>query len=103
LLNGLGVAARVLGRSWDQVAEHAERRLVELRGTWQNLYGLGLFHKTRGRFEDGRHANQRAFDSGGAEDESALWNLKIWMSMGNKIELRRFGLPEGRDAPADHD
>jgi hypothetical protein len=58
LLNGLGVAARVLGRSWDQVAERSERRLVELRGTWQNLYGLGLFYKTRGRFEDGRDANK---------------------------------------------
>jgi tetratricopeptide (TPR) repeat protein len=109
LLNGLGVAARVLGRSWDQVAERSERRLVELRATWQNLYGLGLFYKTRGRFEDGRDANQRAFDSGGAEDESVRWNLgicatgagdaetalKIWKSMGNKIELGRFGLPEG--------
>jgi tetratricopeptide (TPR) repeat protein len=106
---GLGVAARVLGRSWDQVAERSERRLVELRGTWEDLYGLGLFYKTRGRFKEGQDANQRAFDAGGAEDEAVQWNLgicatgagdaetalKIWKSMGNELELGRFGLPEG--------
>lgn len=109
LQHGLAVAARILGRSWDQIAERSERRLVELRGTWEDLYGLGLFYKTRGRFTDGRDANQRAFDSGGAEDEAVQWNLgicatgagdsetalKIWKSQGNKIELGRFGLPEG--------
>jgi len=109
LQHGLGTAARVLGRSWDQIAERSARRLIELRGTWEDLYGLGLFYKTRGRFEEGRDANQRAFDTGGAEDESVQWNLGIcatgagdaetalkrWKSMGNKLELGRFGLPEG--------
>lgn len=110
LHNGLGTAARILGRSWDQIAERSERRLVELGGgSWQDLYGLGLLYKTRGRFMEGRDANQRASDSGGAEDESVQWNLgicatgagdaetalKIWKSLGNKIELGRFGLPEG--------
>jgi hypothetical protein len=110
LHHGLGVAARILGRSWDPVAERSERRLVELRGgNWRDLYGLGLFYKTRGRFDEGRDANQRAFDSGGADDNSVQWNLgicatgardtetalRVWKSMGNKIETGRFGLPEG--------
>ena len=110
LHHGLGVAARVLGRSWDQVAERSERKLVELRGgDWRDLYGLGLFYKIRGRFDEGRDANQRAFDSGGADDESVRWNLgicatgardtetalKVWKSMGHEIEKGRFGLPEG--------
>ena len=110
LREGLGIAARVLGRSWDLVAERSERRLVELRrGRWEDLYGLGLFYKTRGRFKDGRDANQQAFDSGGADDDAVQWNLgicatgagdaetalKVWRSMGNKIAMGRFGLPEG--------
>lgn len=111
LHHGLSVAARILGRSWDDVAERSERWLVEANGArWTDLYGLGLFYKTRGRFQEGLAANQRAFDSGGAEDDAVRWNLgicatgagdgetalKIWKSMGNRIELGRFGLPDGR-------
>jgi len=110
LHSALGNAARILGRSWDSIAERSEQRAVELRGArWEDLYGLGLFYKTRGRFEEGRDANQRAFDSGGADDEAVKWNLgicatgagdadtalRIWKSLGDELELGRFGLPEG--------
>lgn len=110
LHSALGNAARILGRSWDTVAEPCKQRAIELRGArWQDLYGLGLFYKTRGRFAEGQDANQRAFDSGGADDESVQWNLgicatgagdadtalRIWKGLGNKLELGRFGLPEG--------
>lgn len=110
LYDGLGNAARILGRTWDPIAERCKQRAVELRGArWEDLYGLGLFYKTRGRFEEGRDANQRAFDSGGADDEAVQWNLgicatgagdadtalRVWKALGDKLELGRFGLPEG--------
>lgn len=110
LVHALGRTARVLGRAWDDVAEAAYLRAIELApGDWQCEYDLGLFYKTRGRFREGQAANQRAFDSGGSEDDSVRWNLgicatgagdakvalRVWKLLGQKIELGRFGLPEG--------
>lgn len=111
LQSGLATTARLLGRSWDAVAEVAYRRLVELRGGDSvAYYNLGLFLKTRGRFAEGAEANRQAAERGAAGDESVQWNLgicatgagqpetalEIWKSMGNKIEHGRFNLPEGR-------
>lgn len=113
-LHGLAATARLLGRAWDDVAESACLRLVELcPERWECRYDLGLFYKTRGRFALGLAANQAAADLGGAEDESVQWNLGIcatgagdgeaalgvWKGMDNKIEMGRFGLPEGAYAP----
>ncbi|MGE0326229.1 MAG: prenyltransferase [Polyangiaceae bacterium] len=110
LLRGLSVAARLLGRAWDDVTERCEKRLVELKpDNWQLHYNLGLFYKTRGRFEEGCAANQEAFDRGGAEDKAVQWNLgicatgarnseralQVWKSFGHKIEVGRFLLPDG--------
>jgi hypothetical protein len=113
-LYGLAAAARLLGRTWDDVAESACLRLVELcPERWPCRYDLGLFYKTRGRFAEGQAANQAAADLGGAQDESVLWNLgicatgaghgdtamRLWTGMGQKLEMGRFGLPEGSWAP----
>jgi hypothetical protein len=110
LLHALGRSARVLGRAWDDVAEAACLRAIELApGDWGGEYDLGLFYKTRGRFQEGQAANQRAFDGGGSEDDSVRWNLgicatgagdaevalRVWKLLGQKVELGRFGLPEG--------
>jgi hypothetical protein len=110
LLTALATTARLLGRAWDSEAEAAYRRLVELRPErWQEHYNLGLFYKVRGRFAEGLAANQRAQSIGGAEEESVVWNLGIcatgagegevalavWKAMGQRIEMGRFGLPEG--------
>lgn len=110
LLEGLSTAARLLGRTWDPVSERCGRRLLELSpNSWSAHYNFGLFFKTRGRFEEGARANQRAFELGGSEQQAVLWNLgicatgagdaetalRIWKSIGNHIELGRFGLPEG--------
>jgi len=110
LQSGLATTARLLGRSWDAVAETAYRRLIELRdGDSTAYYNLGLFLKTRGRFAEGAEANRQAAQRGGAGDDSVQWNLgicatgagqaetalAIWKSMGNKIELGRFDLPDG--------
>ncbi len=110
LLGGLAVAARSIGRSWDGEAERCYRRLVELRPErWQDQYDLGLFYKTRGRFAEGLAANRRAAELGGAGQDSVAWNLgicatgareggealRVWRSMGQKLELGRFDLPEG--------
>ncbi len=111
LQSGLATTARLLGRSWDAVAEGAYRRLIELRGGDSTAYyNLGLFLKTRGRFAEGTEANRQAAQRGAAEDNSVQWNLgicatgaseaqtalEIWKAMGNKIELGRFSLPDGR-------
>jgi hypothetical protein len=108
---GLATVARFLGRSWDTVAERAYQRIVELSPEgWEVHYDLGLFYKTRGRFAEGQAANQRAWDLGGSEDESVRWNLgicatgagdaevalRVWKVLGQRIEMGRFGLPEGR-------
>lgn len=109
-LEGLTTVARMLGRGWDEVCERTHLRLVELAPDgWQNHYNLGLFYKTRGRFAEGQAANQRAVDLGGGDNEGVRWNLGIcatgagdaetalatWKSLGQTIEMGRFGLPEG--------
>lgn len=109
-LEGLACAARILGRSWDTVAERAWQNRIALDPErWESHYGIGLFYKTRGRFAEGQAANQRAFDLGGSNRENVLWNLgicatgardgttalRIWKSIGQTIEMGRFGLPEG--------
>jgi Tfp pilus assembly protein PilF len=48
-------------RQYDELAENSYRRLTELRP--QNSayhYNLGLFFKTRGKFEEGMNSNQTA-------------------------------------------
>jgi hypothetical protein len=97
-VQGLATAARLLGRRWDDVADRAYRRLVDLApDRWQLHYAQGLFYKTRGRFAEGQAANQRPFDLGGSSRENVRWNLgigardgqtalSIWKLLGQKIE-----------------
>jgi hypothetical protein len=109
LVCAIRTAARIMGRAWDEAAEQAHRRLLELRPeSWQDLYNRGLFLKVRGRFAEGFAANQRARELGG-DEESVHWNLgicatgagngaaalAIWKTIGQTIEMGRFGLPEG--------
>ena len=107
---GLATICRVLGRSWDELAERSYLAALEAQpDRWQLHYDVGLFYKTRGRFAAGVEANQRAYDLGGGESEAVRWNLgicatgareaeialRIWKENGQKIEMGRFGLPEG--------
>jgi hypothetical protein len=100
-----GVGRRTLhGR-----ASPRPQRLELSPDSWVAHYDFGLFFKTRGRFEEGRRLNQRASDLGGSENNAVRWNLgicatgardaqtalRVWKSLGNEIELGRFGLPEG--------
>jgi len=109
-LKGLSTLARVLGRTWDEVAERACQRLTELSpDSWAHQYNLGLLYKTRGRFAEGQAANQRAVELGAGENQGVVWNLGIcatgagdaetalatWKGLGQTIEMGRFGLPEG--------
>ena len=110
LLAGVATTARMLGRQRDDVARAAYERIVKLnpRGA-ANHYNLGLFFKTRGLFEEGVRANQSARALTTATVESYEWNLGIcatgagngelaldvWQRMEQKIEMGRFGLPEG--------
>lgn len=111
LLEGLSVAARLLGRRKDDVTERAHRRLIEIDpNTPYRHYNYGLFLKTRGRFEEGMQANQRAVELSKAPSEAAQWNLgicatgarrgdialEVWKAMGHKIKIGRFDLPDGR-------
>lgn len=110
LLSGLGTAARLMARQRDALAEQAYRRLVELEpDAARHRYSLGLFFKTRGRFREGMLANQEAMRLSEKPTEAAQWNLgicatgagkgatalEIWKRLGSKIEMGRFGLPEG--------
>lgn len=110
VLGGLGVAARLLGRQRDDLAEASCRRLTELDpGKSAHHYDLGLFCKTRGRFAEGVEANRKAASLVDEAVEPYEWNLGIcatgagmgevaldvWKRMGLDIELGRFGLPEG--------
>lgn len=111
LLRGLAHAARMMARQHDEIAEAGYRKLVELEPERaSHHYNLGLFYKTRGRFQEGMEANQRAMDLAPEDEEPYIWNLgicatgagagevalKLWKGMGNKIEMGRFGLPDGR-------
>lgn len=110
LLGALGGAARMLARQRDEIAEKCYRQLTEINPKKSAYhYNLGLFFKTRGRFEEGMESNMVAIDLADQVDESYEWNLGIcatgcrngsvardaWRRLGHKIELGRFGLPEG--------
>ncbi|MGB0750039.1 MAG: hypothetical protein ACPGO3_14965, partial [Magnetospiraceae bacterium] len=87
------------------------RRLTKLDPEYSAyFYNLGLFYKTRGRFQDGMAVNQQAVALSTETVEAYEWNLGIcatgagagevalavWQRMGQKIAPGRFGLPEGR-------
>ncbi len=107
----LAHGARMLGRQRDEIAERCYRRVLEIDPqSSTNHYNLGHFLKTHGRFEEGMRSNQTAADLADEAVDSYEWNLGIcatgaghggvaldvWKRMGNKIEMGRFGLPEGR-------
>ena len=110
VVESLSSAARLAGRHYDVLAEEQYTRLVELLpDTYWAHYNMGLFYKTRGRFEEGLLANQKAQALVEEENEAVIWNLGIcatgagkgeialdmWKGIGNKIEMGRFGLPDG--------
>ena len=110
ILGGLANGARMMARQGDAIAEHSYLRLTEIDPQKSAYhYNLGLFYKTRGRFQDGLAANQTAARLAEETVESIEWNLGIcatgagdaavaldvWKRMGQKIEMGRFGLPEG--------
>lgn len=110
ILFGLATACRMLGRQRDDVAEATYRRLVDLKPEKSEFhYNLGLFLKTRGRFQEGAAANLRAMELADEPTEATQWNLgicatgagdaetalSIWKGLGNDIEMGQFGLPEG--------
>ena len=111
ILGGLATAARMRARQSDDIAEAAYKRLVELEpNSARRHYNYGLFLKTRGRFAKGIAANQLAIALSKETVESYEWNLgicatgarrggvalEVWKRMGQRIEMGRFGLPEGR-------
>jgi tetratricopeptide (TPR) repeat protein len=110
ILRGLATAARMPARQYDDIAENSYRKLTEInprRGA--HHYNLGLFFKTRGKFEEGMKSNQTAASLADETIDAYEWNLGIcatgsgngsvaldvWKRMGQKIEMGRFGLPEG--------
>lgn len=110
LLNGLAVAARMMARQRDAVAEGAYRRLTALSPQQSSThYNFGLWLKTRGRFREGMEANQRAAALATEAHEAYDWNLGIcatgagegrvalavWKRIGQKVEMGRFELPDG--------
>lgn len=110
ILRGLSTSARMLARQYDEIAEWSHRKLTEISPQKSAyLYNLGLFFKTRGRFEEGMRSNQTAACLAGKVVDPCEWNLAIcatgaghgavaldvWKRMGQKIEMGRFGLPEG--------
>lgn len=114
ILRGLATSARMLARQHDATAESSHRKLTEINPRKSEYhYNLGLFYKTRGRFEEGVTANQTAARLEEKVSEAVEWNLGIcatgasnaavaldvWKRMGQNIEIGRFGLPEGRYHP----
>jgi tetratricopeptide (TPR) repeat protein len=110
ILRGLATSARMLARQRDEIAENSYRKLTEINPRKSAYhYNLGLFFKTRGRFEEGMKSNQTAANLADEKVDSYEWNfgicatgagngavaLDIWKRMGQKIEMGRFGLPEG--------
>jgi hypothetical protein len=110
ILRGMATAARMMARQHDDLADKAYRRLVKLLPQRSGAhYAYGLFLKTRGRFGEGLAENTRAAELAQEPSEAVLWNLgicatgaaqgeialQIWKSLGNNIEMGRFGLPEG--------
>src|SRR5262249_33430114 len=114
ILRGLATSARMLARQHDAIAESSHRKLTEIDPRKSEYhYNLGLFYKTRGRFEEGVAANQAAASLADEISESGEWNLRNCATgarnavvalaggkrMGQNIEIGRFGLPEGRYRP----
>jgi len=110
LLDSLAGAARLAGRRWDGTAEAAHRRLLALTPDDPFAhYNYGLFLKTRGRFAEGLEANRRALELFSEPNDAAQWNfgicatgagaaedaLEMWLQIGQKIRMGRFGLPDG--------
>lgn len=110
ILRGLATSARMMARQKDAIAESSLRKLTEINPQKSSHhYNLGLFYKTRGRFAEGVAANRSAAGLSQDAVDSTEWNLGIcatgardaetaldvWKRMGQKIELGRFGLPEG--------
>jgi hypothetical protein len=110
ILHGLATAARMPARQYDDIAESSYRRLTEICSQKSAYhYNLGLFFKTRGKFEEGMKSNQTAASLADETIEAYEWNLGIcatgsgngsvaldvWKRLGQKIEMGRFGLPEG--------
>lgn len=110
ILRGLATSARMMARQMDAIAESSLRKLTEIdprNSAYQ--YNLGLFYKTRGRFAEGVAAGRVAAALQREVIDRTEWNLGIcatgardaetaldvWKRMGQKIELGRFGLPEG--------
>ena len=110
ILRGLATSARMLARQRDEIAETSYRKLTEINPRNSAChYNLGLFLKTRGRFEEGMKSNQTAANLADETVDRYEWNLGIcatgagngavaldvWKRMGQEIEMGRFGLPEG--------
>jgi hypothetical protein len=110
ILGGLATSARMIGRQYDDAAESSYRKLTEINARKAAYhYNLGLFFKTRGKFEQGMKSNQTAASLADEVVDSYEWNLGIcatgarnaadaldvWKRMGQKIEMGRFGFPEG--------
>lgn len=110
ILRGLATSARMMARQKDAIAESSLRKLTEIDPrNGAHHYNLGLFYKTRGRFAEGVAANRAAAGLSQEVVDAYEWNLGIcatgagnaetaldvWKRMGQKIELGRFGLPEG--------
>ncbi|MES2583395.1 MAG: prenyltransferase [Pseudomonadota bacterium] len=110
LWSGLFTCARVMARQHDDIADRAGRRLISLQPENSfSHYSYGLFLKTRGRFAEGMAENQLAQKFAGEPTQAMYWNagicatgagaadvaLEIWKRLGNKIEIGRFGLPDG--------
>ena len=113
-LGGLAVAARMVARQRDDIAERSYRRLVELEPERSSHhYNLGLFFKTRGRFAEGVAANREAIRRSAETVDAYEWNLgicatgarqgevalEVWKRMEQVIDAGRFGLPEGGYPP----
>ena len=110
VLTGLSTAARMTARQHDDVARFAFKRLIEIEPDGANrYYNYGLFLKTRGFFKKGMAENATARSLVAEPAESYEWNfgicatgadegtaaLEVWKQLGQKIEMGRFGLPEG--------
>jgi tetratricopeptide (TPR) repeat protein len=110
ILRGLATAARMPARQYDEIAESSYRKLTEINPRkGAHHYNLGLFFKTRGRFEEGMKSNQTAASLADETIDAYEWNLgicatgagngsvalNVWKRMGQEIEMGRFGLPEG--------
>jgi tetratricopeptide (TPR) repeat protein len=78
IFRGLATSARMLARQRDQIAENSHRKLTEIRPRDSAYhYNLGLFFKTRGRFEEGMKSNQAAARLADEKIDRYEWNLGI--------------------------